>query len=76
MLWQAAGMRTIAWIAVTVDGGHATAEAHGITNRLPGVRRIPMATASELAARGVPVVVRRTSGRADRAESSSATAGA
>lgn len=52
------GLRRVDWVRVVVDGEHTTCEAHGVRHRLPAVQRVSLATALELADRGVPVVVR------------------
>lgn len=45
-------------MSVTVEHGHATAVAHGLGHRSPKAIRIPLRAASELAANGVPTVIR------------------
>lgn len=54
-----AGLRHVSWVRVTLSASGARCEAIGIGHRTPVVRRIALATASRLIARGVPSVVVR-----------------
>ena len=47
------------WVRVTIRPHGTEYEAVGTGHRLPVVRRIPAATATELISSGVPVVLRR-----------------
>jgi hypothetical protein len=52
-------MRRVRWVRVLVKGdGEAVCHVMGTGHRLPIVRRVPLATALELAAEGVPCVIR------------------
>ena len=53
-----AGLRRVSWVSVTVEQGHATALVHGLGHRTPRTLRISLKAASDLAAVGVPTVVR------------------
>ena len=52
------GFRRVDFVRVICDGEHSHFEAHGVAHRLPIVRQVSLGTATALAARGVPVVVR------------------
>jgi hypothetical protein len=52
------GMRRVDWVRIAVSDDALTAEAVGVSNRLPTVRAIPLATALSLTEAGVPAVVR------------------
>lgn len=54
------GMKRIGWVRIVVDGDDCRAEVHGLAHRLPRTVRVAMATASSLAAEGVPLLVHRT----------------
>lgn len=57
---SAAGLRRVAWVRVTILPGGPRCHAVGTGHRNPVVRRIPLSTATELIAGGVPsLVVRR-----------------
>ncbi len=51
-------MRRVSWVRIVVDGTGAHCEVLGVGHRLPSVRRVSLDTALELAASGVPTVVR------------------
>ena len=51
-------MRRVSWVRIVVDGEGAHCEVMGVGHRLPSVRRISLDTALDLAASGVPTVVR------------------
>ncbi len=52
-------MRRVRWVRVVLDpDGQTVCHAMGTGHRLPIVRRIPLATALNLAAHGIPCVVR------------------
>ena len=53
-----AGMRRIDWVRIAVGDDSLTAEAVGVSNRLPAVRPISLADALSLSEAGVPTVVR------------------
>lgn len=53
-----AGLRTVSWVSVMVEHGHARAQVHGLGHRSPKAIRISLKTASDLAAAGVPTVIR------------------
>lgn len=55
------GMRRVALVRVRRDAHGVHAEAIGTGHRLPTTRVISLATASRLAAQGVPLVVRGAS---------------
>lgn len=58
--WALLGLRRVSWVRIVLtDGGVARAEVAGLGHRLPVVRSVPLATATSLAASGVPTVVRR-----------------
>ena len=52
------GMRRVDWVRIAVSDDALTAEAVGVSNRLPTVRPIPLATALSLTEAGVPAVFR------------------
>ncbi len=66
----ALGMRHISWIDITVDESGVRAHAHGVGHRLPRVIPVSLASATDLAAEGTPLVVRRTTEAAHRVEAS------
>jgi hypothetical protein len=52
-------MRRVNWVRIEVSaGGHVVCEANGVGHRLPTTHRIALATATALAASGIPTVVR------------------
>lgn len=52
-------MRRVNWVRIEVSaGGRIVCEANGVGHRLPTTHRIALATASALAASGVPTIVR------------------
>ena len=51
-------MRRVSWVRIVVADGRTQCEAVGIGHRLPAVRRVSLDTALELAAGGVPSVIR------------------
>jgi hypothetical protein len=53
-------MKRIGWVQVVHDGDDCRAEVHGLAHRLPRTLPVTMATASTLAAEGVPLLVRRS----------------
>jgi hypothetical protein len=53
-----AGMRRVDWVRIAVADDTVTAEAVGVSNRLPAVRPISLADALSLSDAGVPTVVR------------------
>lgn len=53
------GMRRIDCVRVVLDGERSRAEVDGVMHRLPRTVRVPLATASALAAEGVRLVVER-----------------
>ena len=55
------GMRRVSWVRVVLgaDGEPVRAEVAGTGHRLPVLRPVPLATATSLAAAGVPTVVRK-----------------
>ena len=54
-------MRRVDWIRIVCDGGGCTCQMYGIGHRLPVVKSVPLATALNLAAEGVPVLIRERS---------------
>jgi hypothetical protein len=66
-------MKRIDWVRIVLDGDDCRAEVHGVGHRVPRTVRVAMATASTLAAEGVPLLVRRTD---DRSASAAASASA
>ena len=52
------GMRRVDWVRIAVSDDTLTAEAVGVSNRLPTVRPISLATAVSLTEAGIPTVVR------------------
>jgi hypothetical protein len=52
-------MRRVDWVRIAVEGDSVSAEAVGVSNRLPVARPISLATAVSLTEAGVPAVVRR-----------------
>jgi hypothetical protein len=52
------GMRRVDWVRIALADDSLTAEAVGVSNRLPTVRPISLATAVSLTEAGVPTVVR------------------
>ena len=52
------GLRHLSWVRVVLTESGPVCEVAGVGHRLPAVRRVPLATATALAARGVPTVVR------------------
>lgn len=57
------GMRRVTRVRIVDDGAHLRAEADGVVHRLPRTVRIPVSTATALAAAGVPLVVDDVSDR-------------
>ena len=53
-----AGMRRIDWVRIAVGDESLTAEAVGVSSRLPVVRPISLADALSLSEAGVPTVVK------------------
>ena len=51
------GLDRVCWVRVVRRGGHVRAEVAGILRRRPVVRLVPLAVATSLVSRGVPVVV-------------------
>jgi hypothetical protein len=51
-------MRRVDWVRIDVSDDSLTAEAVGVSNRLPTARPISLATAVTLSEAGVPTVVR------------------
>lgn len=49
-------MRRVGWVRIAVGDDSTTCEVVGIGHRLPRTCRVSLATALDLAARGVPVV--------------------
>jgi hypothetical protein len=60
-------MRRVSWVRITVDGHGAHCEVLGVGHRLPAARRVSLDTALDLAASGVPTVVRSTGAPSDQA---------
>ena len=60
-------MRRVSWVRIVVDGEVAQCEVLGVGHRLPTVRRISLDTALDLAASGVPTVVRSAGAASDQA---------
>ena len=57
-----AGLRRVHWVRIILSRGRdARAEVVGMGHRLPAVRPVSLATATSLAANGVPTVVLKTS---------------
>ena len=54
-------MRRVDWIRVVCDGNGRTCHVYGIGHRLPGVKSVPLGTALNLAAEGVPLLIRERS---------------
>lgn len=53
------GMRRVSWVRIVVSGdGTTTCALAGVGHRLPISRPVPLGTALELAAAGVPLVLR------------------
>jgi hypothetical protein len=52
------GMRRVDWVRIAVSDDALTAEAVGVSNRLPTVRAIPLSTALSLTEAGIPAVFR------------------
>ena len=52
------GLRRVNWIRVVLTDAGPLCEVAGIGHRLPTIRRVPLSTATSLAAQGVPTVVR------------------
>jgi hypothetical protein len=52
------GMRRVDWVRIAVSDDALTAEAVGVSNRLPTVRPIPLSTALSLTEAGIPAVFR------------------
>lgn len=52
------GMRRVSFVRVVLADGAVTAEVVGVGHRLPVTRRVSLATAADLAAGGVPTVMR------------------
>ncbi|HEV7865232.1 MAG TPA: hypothetical protein VGR20_21230 [Acidimicrobiia bacterium] len=60
------GMRRVDFVRIALSDDSVTAEAVGVSNRLPAARPIPLSTALSLADAGIPAVVRDR--RADRGQ--------
>lgn len=58
---QLPGLLRTAWVRVTHYPGAVTCEVFGLGSRRRQVRAVSLATATRLASRGVPMVVRRKS---------------
>ncbi|MCA1691086.1 MAG: hypothetical protein ABR540_02650 [Acidimicrobiales bacterium] len=59
-----AGMRRVRWVRVVVrPGGRARCQAVGTGHRLPTVREVSLEAALEMAAGGVPLVIRSANGQ-------------
>jgi hypothetical protein len=54
------GLDHVGWLRISVGRGVATAEAVGVGRRKPARVPVSLSLASELAAGGVPLVVRHT----------------
>jgi hypothetical protein len=52
------GLRRVSWVRIVLTEAGPVCEVSGIGHRLPRTRRVPLVTATTLAARGVPTVVR------------------
>ena len=52
------GMRRVDWVRIAVSDDSLSAEAVGVSNRLPTARPISLATAVSLSEAGIPTVVR------------------
>jgi hypothetical protein len=52
-------LRHGSWILVVMNGGKATARIMGAGHRRPSAVPVPMRLAARLAARGLPLVIRR-----------------
>ena len=59
-----AGFRRVDWVRLWIDRDRVSAEAVGVGYRLPATRPIPLATAVELLAAGIPHVTRVVRDRA------------
>lgn len=53
-------MKRFSWVRIVLTDDEPVCEVVGIGHRRPVVRRIPLHTATALAASGVPTVVRRS----------------
>jgi hypothetical protein len=60
-------MRRVSWVRIVVDDQGAHCEVMGVGHRLPTVRRVSLDTALDLAASGVPAVVRSAAAPSDQA---------
>ena len=60
-------MRRVSWVRIVVDGDGVHCEVLGVGHRLPTVRRVSLDTALDLAASGVPTVVRSAGAASDQA---------
>lgn len=54
-------MKRFSWVRILLTEGDSVCDVAGVGYRLPVVRRIPLHTATALAASGVPTIVRRVS---------------
>ena len=54
-------MRRVDWIRVVCEGSERTCQVYGIGHRLPVVKSVPLTTALNLAAEGVPLLIRERS---------------
>jgi hypothetical protein len=55
-------MRRVTWVGIVIHSGRATCEVVGVGHRVPVCRPVRLGTALDLAASGVPTVVRRSGG--------------
>lgn len=59
MVKQALGLRWISWVRIDLSGERPRAEVAGVGQHRPVTRTIPLRVANELAAAGVPTLIRR-----------------
>ena len=60
-------MRRVSWVRIVIDDHGTRCEVLGVGHRLPAVRRVSLDTALDLAASGVPTVVRSAGAHSDQA---------
>jgi hypothetical protein len=53
------GLRRIHWVRIDLTGERPRAEVAGVGQHRPVTRTVPMSVAADLAAAGVPTLVRR-----------------
>ena len=62
------GMRRISWVKIDLTGEHPRAEVAGVGQHRPVTRTVPLSIAADLAAEGVPTIVRRPTTPSELAE--------